>query len=59
MFFLQWDVLSGKSDILLLMVDTDEHSGTGVTFWQVVAGRIISGIGSSGMIILVSIIITG
>lgn len=34
-------------------------SGIGQTYWQVLAGRAISGIGGAGMTALVSIIITG
>jgi hypothetical protein len=36
-----------------------DHSGVGNTMWQVIAGRVISGVGGAGMTVLVSILITG
>lgn len=35
------------------------HSGVGNTMWQVIVGRVISGVGGAGMTALVSILITG
>lgn len=37
----------------------DESSGIGQAMWQVIAGRIVSGIGAAGMTVIVSILITG
>jgi hypothetical protein len=36
-----------------------QHSGIGSTLWQVILGRVVSGIGGAGMTALVSILITG
>jgi hypothetical protein len=37
----------------------DLNSGIGQEMWQVIAGRVVGGIGGSGMVALVSILITG
>jgi hypothetical protein len=36
-----------------------DFSGIGKTYWQILVGRAISGIGASGMVALTSIVITG
>jgi MFS family permease len=40
----------------LLLTDS---SGIGQTMWQVIAGRIVAGIGGAGMTVIVSVLITG
>lgn len=41
------------------VIDSFHRSGIGVEYWQVLAGRAISGIGGAGMVGLVAVIIAG
>ena len=34
-------------------------SGIGQSMWQVIVGRIVSGLGAAGMTVIVSVLITG
>lgn len=36
-----------------------DYSGVGNTMWQVIVGRVISGVGGAGITVLVSILIIG
>lgn len=37
----------------------DIRSGMAQSMWQAVAGRVVSGLGGAGMVVIVSVLITG
>lgn len=41
------------------MLDSNAISGSAFSLWQVIIGRVVAGVGSSGIVGLVSIVITG
>lgn len=41
------------------MPDSNAISGSAFSLWQVIIGRVVAGVGSSGIVGLVSIVITG
>lgn len=61
MYSLLQDVFFGKDfqTFFYTMNRLIWYSGIGQSYWQVLAGRAISGIGGAGMTALVSIIIAG
>ena len=43
----------------VLLDGADIRSGMAQSMWQAVAGRVVSGLGGAGMVVIVSVLITG
>jgi hypothetical protein len=41
------------------VADIDLCSGIGQSMWQVITGRVVSAVGAAGMVVIVSVLITG